>query len=212
MTHLLRSVEAMSLTYNVNFNPIAVCSPKLSVQDSTLLKAITDVESLLTFLRSEWSTDFEFWLFVDDAQTTYDNERFWHGLTSSYEKRFYVIAAGCYGSNAGTFSHSPPRELLPLQRRIHLFPFHGNRSPDASPDQDLCIAFTKDDFENFATAVSAGQPPLQADVRKLIMEYASPYPPVEAWSGFLHPGVVAELIIFLSDRVCHIPYSAVSLI
>ncbi|KAE9384616.1 hypothetical protein BT96DRAFT_950435 [Gymnopus androsaceus JB14] len=186
----LRPIEGSSDTETlVNFLPTYThYSPCITPGTREVLSNIRNSTGLAVFLRSEPTENFEYWLFVDESQSTYLDERFWNVLTASYDRKFFVVAAGSYGSHTGSTAHSPPT-IIPKIRRMNLFP-----SPD---NNQLCLAFTEQDFDNFAKMVAADM----SKWRRMIMDYASPCGIDIFPKRCMHPGVVVELTMHFVTSV-----------
>ncbi|KAE9401430.1 hypothetical protein BT96DRAFT_992150 [Gymnopus androsaceus JB14] len=159
---------------------IATSQSPAPIEGSKVLSNIRNLTGLAVFLWSELTEHFEYWLFVDESQLTYLDERFWNVLTASYDRKFFVVAAGSYGSHTGSTAHSPPT-IIPKIRRMNLFPSLDNIQ--------LCLAFTEQDFDNFAKMVAADV----SKWRTMTMDYASPCGIDIFPKRHMHPGVVVEL-------------------
>ncbi|KAF9064253.1 hypothetical protein BDP27DRAFT_172072 [Rhodocollybia butyracea] len=144
---------------------------------------------------------YEFWLFVDEAQMLYDRAHFWTTIRSFISLnsiKFYVVAAGTYGSHTSSASSSPPSDLIPRNLRMNIFPSEDNCNSG--------IAFTKEEFNEFVDLLLRGSHhSMDDDTRDQIVAYASPCPPNPDWERFIHPGVATELtrfVIQIRSRVC----------
>lgn len=154
------------------------------------LTSIRNTKDLTEFVSNCMPEDLELWIFLDEAQQTYNNSLVWDTLmTKSPFQHHFVVAAGSYGSHTGSYSHSPPAVVGPVYR-MGLFP---------SEEVRLCIAFTNDDFAAFIAL--AGSSDDLNGMLPAIKEYASPYPPKESWEGFLHPGVAVQLTQYMISAV-----------
>ncbi|KAE9384618.1 hypothetical protein BT96DRAFT_950437 [Gymnopus androsaceus JB14] len=138
------------------------------------LQAIENMTDLSDFLNSEPSLEFEFWIFVNEAQRVYDNAKLWRTLTVPHAQQLFVIAAGSYSSHTGSAAHSPPREYILKSRRINLFP--------SGEDDTLCVAFKESDFDEF-------------------LGLALNTTGCASLDKLLHPGVAVELTMYLLSKL-----------
>jgi hypothetical protein len=157
---------------------------------------INTVQRLSEFLVSEFPRyQLEFWLFIDEAQIVYDLEPLWRALVVHRPKKFFVVAAGSYGSHTGSAASSPPRKIVQLATRMNLFP---------SKHDSSCIAFTEEDFDSFVKLAQTSNPcqGWNSRIQQRIMAYASPYPALDTEPKLLHPGVAVGLAVFIMEQVC----------
>lgn len=211
MRDIARAVAKRRSPIAIHFAPILQLKPKLVAGDTEMrvlynptypwyssipdnirseLARIRDAAQLEEFLLSEFTVDFELWIFIDESQTTYEDRNFWRVLNSSRGK-VYVVAAGSYGSHTGSAAHSPPK-VIPETVRMNLF----------SSNNGLCLAFSEKDFDDFLQMLTED---LSA-WRETIINYASPccgeY--ITLGKKCMHPGVVVELTMFISNEVRHL--------
>lgn len=185
---------------DVTYDPTKEYSPNLSADIISLLNHHSTNANALAKAWDSLDQPCNLWLFIDEAQLLYANQSFWNTLCSLLGRRVYIVAAGSYGSHTGSASHSPSPDIFTT--RINLFP---------SNDSSLCLAFTKADFDAFVeTAQAQYKVTIETEWQIRIMKYASPYPYDTCWEGYLHPGVAAELIMFIITLVCVFSYFPLS--
>ncbi|KAF9062712.1 hypothetical protein BDP27DRAFT_1336216 [Rhodocollybia butyracea] len=190
-------------------------SSGLTCDITSALDAIKNKYDLMKLLESEWSMEFEFWIFIDEAQLLYDNTSFWFNVVqaacSAFNPNFYVIAAGTYASHTGSWSKTSEWHTAPAHLVMDLFPSSarsGLRTYFAKNNNDpSCIAFNESDFHQFVDlALAKENHSLDGTIRKQIIAYASSESPAcHSWARFIHPGVVTELTKFTIQKLSHSP-------
>ncbi|KAE9385841.1 hypothetical protein BT96DRAFT_1006660 [Gymnopus androsaceus JB14] len=187
-----KSHEDKVLPYSLRCSKYSV-NLEHNVETFTTLKTIENVTDLLNFLNSEPLLEFEFWIFVDEAQRVYDNDKLWQALTVPHTQQLFVVAAGSYGSHTGSAAHSPSQDYILKSWRINLFP----------SETELCVAFKESDFDEFIGLAlkNTGYNSLDVNLRERIMNYASPYPSNNTGQKLLHPGVAVELTMYLLNKL-----------
>lgn len=191
--HFFRNLTYSNLDAPLDYAPTRHHSPDLADSLDVQLHSIKLLTQLLDFAKTELPDTFEFWLFLDEAQMRYDDNDLWGNLMG-LPHRFYIVAAGSYGSHTGSASHSPPAEPFPPHKRMNLFPL-----PSEPSSKSLCVAFTPIDFSNYVAQLEESQGiPLCEDIRNRIKDHSSN----KKWNTWYHPGVASTLAsLVMLDKV-----------